>query len=84
MEEIIITIKYTNAEVGLLINSLVMTCTTQIPTEDSGHWKKPYEQLLKDLKNIKNKTLDFKEKGEDNERIYQAEKKTKTEPGPCD
>ena len=30
MEEIIITIKYTNAEVGLLINSLVMTCTTQI------------------------------------------------------
>ena len=79
-----IQIKYTDSEINLLINSLIMTCTTQIPTEDNGQWKRPYEQLLKDLKNIKDKALNLKEKGEDNERIYQAEKKTKTDPGPCD
>ena len=79
-----VQIKYTDSEINLLINSLIMTCTTQIPTEDNGQWKRPYEQLLKDLKNIKDKALNLKEKGEDNERIYQAEKKTKTEPGPCD
>ena len=79
-----VQIKYTDSEINLLINSLIMTCTTQIPTEDNGQWKRPYEQLLKDLKNIKDKALNLKEKGEDNERIYKAEKKTKTEPGPCD
>ena len=79
-----INIKYTDSEVNLLINSLIMTCTTQIPTEDNGAWKRPYEQLLKDLKKIKDKALTLKEEGKDNERSYQAEKKTKTKPGPCD
>jgi hypothetical protein len=79
-----IKIKYTDSEVNLLINSLIMTCTTQIPTEDNGEWKRPYEQLLKDLKKIKDKALTLKEEGKDNERSYQAEKKTKTKPGPCD
>jgi hypothetical protein len=79
-----IKIKYTDSEVNLLINSLIMTCTTQIPTEDNGEWKRPYEQLLKDLKKIKDKALTLKEEGKDNERNYQAEKKTKTKPGPCD
>jgi hypothetical protein len=78
-----IKIKYTDSEVNLLINSLIMTCTTQIPTEDNGEWKRPYEQLLKDLKKIKDKALTLKEEGKDNERSYQAEK-TKTKPGPCD
>jgi len=79
-----INVKYTDSEINLLINSLIMTCTTQIPTEDNGEWKRPYEQLLKDLKKIKGKALTLKEKGEVNEKIYQAEKKAKTEPGPCD
>ena len=79
-----INVKYTDSEINLLINSLIMTCTTQIPTEDNGAWKRPYEQLLKDLKKIKGKALTLKEKGEVNEKIYQAEKKAKTEPGPCD
>jgi|GEM_PF-6126825 len=79
-----INVKYTDSEINLLINSLIMTCTTQIPTEDNGEWKRPYEQLLKDLKKIKDKALTLKEEGKDNERSYQAEKKTKTKPGPCD
>ena len=79
-----IKIKYTDSEVNLLINSLIMTCTTQIPTEDNGQWKRPYEKLLKDLKVIKDESLILKEKGEKNEKIYQAEKKIQTEPGPCD
>ena len=79
-----INVKYTDSEINLLINSLIMTCTTQIPTEDNGAWKRPYEQLLKDLKKIKGKALTLKEEGKDNERSYQAEKKIKTKPGPCD
>tara|TARA_R100001530_G_scaffold93360_1_gene64794 strand:- start:319 stop:591 length:273 start_codon:yes stop_codon:yes gene_type:complete len=79
-----IKIKYTDSEVSLLINSLVMTCTTQVPTEDNGEWKKPYEKLLKDLKTIKNNSMELKEKGEVNEKIYQAKKETEGSPGPCD
>lgn len=79
-----INIRYTDAEVNLLVNSLVMTCTTQIPTEDNGQWKRPYEKLLKDLKTIKNRGMKLKEEGITNETIYQAETKAKTSPGPCD
>ena len=39
-----------------------MTTTTQIPTEDNGKWKNPYEKLLNDLKKIKSQILEFKEK----------------------
>jgi predicted transcriptional regulator YheO len=84
MEEITVNIKYTSSEVGLLINSLVMTCTTQVPTEDSGQWKKPYEKLLKDLKNIKSKTLEYKEKRENIEKRKSTETQNPTECGPCD
>ena len=55
---ITVTIKYTRQELELLINSLTMTCTTQVPTEDNGLWKKPYESLLKDLKRIRNHAKD--------------------------
>ena len=79
-----INIRYTESEVNLLVNSLVMTCTTQIPTEDNGQWKRPYEKLLKDLKTISNRSMKFKEEGITNETIYQAETKAKTSPGPCD
>ena len=53
-----VTIKYTKEELELLINSLTMTCTTQVPTEAHGKWKTPYESLLKDLKNIKRNMLE--------------------------
>tara|TARA_R100001530_G_scaffold116085_1_gene83095 strand:+ start:219 stop:491 length:273 start_codon:yes stop_codon:yes gene_type:complete len=79
-----INIRYTDAEVNLLVNSLVMTCTTQIPTEDNGQWKRPYEKLLKDLKDISNRSMKLKEEGNTNETIYKAETKVKTSPGPCD
>ena len=69
---VIAKIRYTDSEVELLINRLIMTCTTQIPTEDNGEWKRPYEKLLKDLKNIKGQTLDYKEKR------YNVEKKENT------
>jgi|TARA_R110000824_G_scaffold185055_11_gene366000 hypothetical protein len=79
-----INIKYTDSEVNLLINSLVMTCTTQIPTEDNGQWKRPYEKLLKDLKTIKDRSMKLKEEGNTNETSYKAETKIETSPGPCD
>ena len=79
-----INIRYTDSEINLLINSLVMTCTTQIPTEDNGQWKRPYEKLLKDLKTIKNRSMKYKEEGNANETIYKAETKIETSPGPCD
>jgi len=79
-----ITIRYTDSEVNLLMNSLVMTCTTQIPTEDNGQWKRPYEKLLKDLKTIKNRSMKYKEEGNTDETVYQAKTKIETKPGPCD
>ena len=60
----IVTVKFqiTDSELVLLMNSLIMTTTTQIPTEDNGKWKNPYEKLLNDLKKIRSQILEFKEK----------------------
>ena len=46
------TIKFTDSEIQLLINSLHMSITTVVPCVDSGEWKVPYEMLRKDLKRI--------------------------------
>ena len=49
-------IKFSESEIGLLINSLEMSISTVVPCVDSGEWKKPYEVLKKDLVDI-NKQL---------------------------
>ena len=50
------TIKFTDSEIGLLINSLEMSISTIVPCVNDGEWKKPYEALKKDLVDI-NKEL---------------------------
>ena len=55
-----VTIKYTESEVQLLINSLEMTVSTRVPCVDSGQWKNPYEKLQNDLKRIKKELIDYK------------------------
>ena len=78
-----VTIKYTKQELELLINSLMMTCTTQVPTEAHGLWKKPYEALLKDLKRILKQIRD-KESEEQNEIKNTPIEETEVSPGACD
>jgi|TARA_R100001530_G_scaffold30647_1_gene24116 hypothetical protein len=56
------TVKYTEAEILLLINSLEMTISTKVPCVINGQWKTPYEKLQKDLKRIKRELIDFKHK----------------------
>ena len=51
-------VKFSKSEIELLINSLYMSTTTKIPTEQDGRWKTPYESLLKDLKDIKRNMLE--------------------------
>ena len=40
-----VTIKYTESEVALLINSLEMTTSAKVPCVENGQWKTPYEKL---------------------------------------
>ena len=51
-------IKFSKSEIEIIINSLHMTTTTIIPTEENGQWKKPYEAILKDLIDIKKSLLE--------------------------
>ena len=55
MEEAVVTIKFTLSEIKRLINSLNLIKTMRIPVEPE--WKVPYKTLLKDLTDIKEKTL---------------------------
>jgi hypothetical protein len=82
----IVTIKFlvTDSEIVLLINSLTMTTTTLIPTEDNGKWKNPYEKLLKDLKKIKANVLEFKEKRKNSEKVKVTGTQNPAECETCD
>ena len=55
MQEAVVTIKFTLSEIEHLINSLNLIKTMRIPVEPE--WKTPYKTLLKDLINIKEKTI---------------------------
>ena len=65
------TIKYTEAEVVLLINSLEMTTSAKVPCVDNGAWKNPYEKLKEDLILVKRQLIEYKReqtiKGAENE-----------------
>ena len=39
------TIKLSESEIQLVLNSLRMSISTLVPCVDSGQWKVPYEQL---------------------------------------
>ena len=51
-------IKFTKNEVQLLINSLHMSITTVVPCVEGSEWKKPYKNLKKDLKKIRDAAND--------------------------
>ena len=55
MQEAVVTVKFTLSEIERLINSLNLIKTMRIPVEPK--WKVPYKALLKDLIEIKEKTL---------------------------
>ena len=55
-----VTIKYTESEVVLLINSLEMTTSAKVPCVEDGQWKTPYERLKDDLIGIKDQLIEHK------------------------
>jgi hypothetical protein len=52
MNEAVITMRLSEGEINLLINSLQMLETAVVPCVDNGTWKVPYEVLKKDLTKI--------------------------------
>ena len=66
-------IKFSETEIECLVNSLYMTTSLKVPTENNGDWKTPYRMLLKELEGI---NYDLKEKKRniinDTKSTYQA------------
>jgi len=54
------TIKLSESEIQLVLNSLRMSISTLVPCVDSGEWKVPYEQLEKDFVNILKQLREYK------------------------
>ena len=52
-------IKFSETEIECLVNSLYMTTSLKVPTENNGDWKAPYRMLLKEVESI---NYDLKEK----------------------
>ena len=55
-------IKFSESEIECLVNSLYMTTSLKVPTENNGDWKTPYKMLLKEVEDIK-----YQLKGKSNE-----------------
>jgi hypothetical protein len=55
-----VTIKCTESELVLLVNSLEMTTSSKVPCVEGGEWKAPYKTLKADLLNIKNQLVEYK------------------------
>jgi len=52
-QKCIANIKFSQQEVELMINALQNQIRFEVPYIDTTDWRKPYEALIKDLKNIK-------------------------------
>jgi len=57
-----IVIKFSESELECLCNSLYMTSSLKVPTQENGEWKKPYKNLLKEVEGIKYKFREEKRK----------------------
>ena len=81
----VVTIKMTQQELELAINSLEMSISTIVPCVNNGGWKIPYEALKKDLVRV---NLDLneaiREKQNDIKKEDTVTLETETSPGPCD
>mgnify|MGYP003134559525 FL=1 len=66
-------IKFSETEIECLVNSLYMTTSLKVPTENNGDWKTPYRMLLKEVEGI---NYELKEKKRniinDTKSTYQA------------
>jgi len=56
----VVTIKLSESEIQLMLNSLRMSISTLVPCVDSGEWKVPYEQLESDIENILKQLRNYK------------------------
>ena len=56
-QKCVANIKFSQQEVELMINALENLIKIEIPFRDSADWRKPYENLIKDLKHIKQQML---------------------------
>lgn len=75
------TIKLSESEIQLVLNSLRMSTSTLVPCVDSGEWKVPYEQLEKDFVNILRQLRDYK-RGVQNDQ--KTESTSHEEPSSCE
>ena len=60
MNEAVITIKLSDNEIDLLVNSLQMLESAIVPCVDNGQWKVPYEILKKDLQDIQTDIIEHR------------------------
>ena len=56
-QKCVANIKFSQQEVELMINALQNQIRFEIPYQDTVDWRKPYENLIKDLKHIKQQML---------------------------
>ena len=56
-QKCIANIKFSQQEVELMINALHNQIRFEVPYIDTNDWRKPYETLIKDLKQIKKDML---------------------------
>ena len=70
-------IKFSESEIECLVNSLYMTTSLKVPTENNGDWKTPYRMLLKEVEDIKYKLKDKKRDiiNDTSKESYQAKEK---------
>jgi len=60
MNEAVVTIKLSDNEIDLLVNSLQMLESAIVPCVDNGQWKVPYEVLKKDLQDIQTDIIEHR------------------------
>ena len=60
MNEAVVTIKLSDNEIDLLVNSLQMFESAIVPCVDNGQWKVPYEVLKKDLQDIQTDIIEHR------------------------
>ena len=71
-------IKFSETEIECLVNSLYMTTSLKVPTENNGDWKTPYRMLLKEVEGI---NYELKEK---KRNIINDTKSTNQTPENCE
>ena len=60
MNEAVVTIKLSDNEIDLLVNSLQMLESAIVPCVDNGQCKVPYEVLKKDLQDIQTDIIEHR------------------------